>query len=548
MDVVLKMKRNGQVHRVLFTEAEITYEDVQQAIRSAHADAPFLVTRYYDDEQDLCTLSLETFSDFVKHAELKNDDAQRVLRLELTERVAPCAHSVGVDITSAVTTFVEPLLGLAKSWVVGSEHQETKKCKRRLVFLLVQLHKNKAFTAGAAAAVAVSSLPGGLAAASKQPDSFDQMAIRLFEMLPALQQALCVLVSDTEGLQQCVGKMAGLCAGGGSCSGAVLEFLTALSALTFKEQIAFVEALFARQGSAVTAQLATSWIPAMPLEHTGVTCDGCEKSDLQVLRFKCRQCRDYDLCGDCFAQKDNIHGGDCCNHEFDRIDLSPCKSWMPKHSWKGKEFLAGRWRTSGREATGRSTDAEHADLSFPVMVNNGRLLTLSWSRGDDPQQVAQAFALRHGILAQELPTILAFMDSVTAAHGDGTPVAGMGEEEDEEYEWQDALDDRKEDAHDGEKERKTTCQMESENEMSEWKEMEEAEEEVLKQAGGEQSDEEVEEDKQIGQEVDRERRREENGSGNGAILAEVVEDARYALAASQADPGLEEWRIIESIS
>lgn len=39
--------------------------------------------------------------------------------------------------------------------------------------------------------------------------------------------------------------------------------------------------------------------------HNGITCDGCELSPVQGIRYKCSVCPDYDLCSKCEAS--NIH-------------------------------------------------------------------------------------------------------------------------------------------------------------------------------------------------------------------------------------------------
>lgn len=47
--------------------------------------------------------------------------------------------------------------------------------------------------------------------------------------------------------------------------------------------------------------------------HSGVTCDGCESYPMQGLRFKCKVCKDYDLCEACFAKRHTLHDA---SHDF----------------------------------------------------------------------------------------------------------------------------------------------------------------------------------------------------------------------------------------
>ncbi|CAE6921480.1 lub1 [Symbiodinium natans] len=58
------------------------------------------------------------------------------------------------------------------------------------------------------------------------------------------------------------------------------------------------------------------------------------------------------------------------------------------------------------------------DFNFPVEVADGRRLTISWNRGDDPQQVALDFARQHGgIGAAELPDIANFIQQASGQPG-----------------------------------------------------------------------------------------------------------------------------------
>eukprot|EP00971_Amphidinium_carterae_P057324 1133547-Amphidinium_carterae.1 len=59
-----------------------------------------------------------------------------------------------------------------------------------------------------------------------------------------------------------------------------------------------------------------------------------------------------------------------------------------------------------------------SDFNYPVEVADGRRLTISWNRGEDPMQVAQRFASQHQIPINEVQDIAGFVRQVS-----GSPVA-----------------------------------------------------------------------------------------------------------------------------
>jgi predicted ATPase len=50
--------------------------------------------------------------------------------------------------------------------------------------------------------------------------------------------------------------------------------------------------------------------------HTGVSCNGCGKSVIVGIRYKCLFCKDFDFCEDCESQSTNQHDS---NHSFIKI-------------------------------------------------------------------------------------------------------------------------------------------------------------------------------------------------------------------------------------
>merc|ERR1712110_115786 len=90
----------------------------------------------------------------------------------------------------------------------------------------------------------------------------------------------------------------------------------------------------------------------VPLEHCLVTCNGCSMHPLKGPRFKCVTCPDFDLCGECFAKRGCVHGGEHADHQFQCImtdsnmwkrgpkamfgQVVDCKGEVMKGNGKGK--------------------------------------------------------------------------------------------------------------------------------------------------------------------------------------------------------------------
>mmetsp|Transcript_49150 Transcript_49150/g.114948 ORF Transcript_49150/g.114948 Transcript_49150/m.114948 type:complete len:629 (-) Transcript_49150:75-1961(-) len=69
-------------------------------------------------------------------------------------------------------------------------------------------------------------------------------------------------------------------------------------------------------------------------------------------------------------------------------------------------------------ASGPAMGGGQSDFNYPVEVADGRRLTISWNRGEDPMQVAQRFASQHQIPINEVQDIAGFVRQVS-----GSPVA-----------------------------------------------------------------------------------------------------------------------------
>merc|ERR1711953_1553924 len=74
-----------------------------------------------------------------------------------------------------------------------------------------------------------------------------------------------------------------------------------------------------------------------------------------------------------------------------------------------KSAMKGRKDSCAPTSQTRAMETDTTSMTFPVVVEDGRRLNISWNIGDDHQAVAASFAAQHGIGVGELPTILHFL-------------------------------------------------------------------------------------------------------------------------------------------
>jgi predicted transcriptional regulator len=331
---------------------------------------------------------------------------------------------------------------------------------------LWQLHSAGMRSARCVAAVVANSLDDLVTFAVEQSDVIDMAASVKPEVTQKVMEVLFASAVGVEGLEDSAGKMEAALAGEPiSASEVLLGLLTAMIELTFSARVSFLEALYTGQEERIDglfdmAQPFLAMLPPVPAEHRHVICDGCDQAPLRGPRFKCTSLPDFDLCARCFAEKDSSCGGKCNGHEFETI--TSCKG-------KGKGKGTGKWKGKRDDAEQPATDAQckreaeckgrrctsqscefhepprdklstpdaknfadeppapnaaaaaddkasspHFDVSFPVALGDGQHATLYWNLGDDPQQVAEAFVAQHGVLPEELPTVLRFVEQCMA--------------------------------------------------------------------------------------------------------------------------------------
>lgn len=89
------------------------------------------------------------------------------------------------------------------------------------------------------------------------------------------------------------------------------------------------------------------------------------------------------------------------------------------------------------KAANQDTNGEVCfDFTFPVTIEDGRRVTISWNKGDDLEKVASLFAEEHAIPPEELTTIKAFLAQATnmsegSKEGTNEPNVAVGEQKEE---------------------------------------------------------------------------------------------------------------------
>jgi len=525
MAAVLKITCQGQIHRVILPDGSITFEGVWETIQDLYPGSS-MVAKYYDDENDLCILCQASFSDFVSLSGEHN--GKKTLRLELTTEEDMCAkiaaggegqeetNDLNKPVEKVMQQFAERLspcstvnpmaammqmgMGMFKAFAKGAFNgcHDDQHGLRKIKFLILRLHQSGVLDSTAAAALGIHFLPKMLCNTLNHTDKIDCMFKKHAHALMPLLQDLHALVQSTPGLEQCEGKIADLLSNASnSASEALLELLSALDIQHLEVQAAFFRTLFIKQAPYLEQRCTeTNWckpsVPNAPFFHHGITCDGCNKSPLQGLRFKCKECADYDLCADCYTKKSCIHSGECKAHEFEIVmpwgkgvgkglgwccdkgkgkgkgkacckgkfgndrearskdhPLRPCgragckfaATWHPTHccgacahgGHHGPRCERALAPVVGINASSKieqqtpiktqlqdpleivrdGADETYFDFTFPVVVEDGRQLTISWNKVDDIDQVAMCFANVHGIPLEELPTIKGFLEHAT---------------------------------------------------------------------------------------------------------------------------------------
>jgi len=372
MAAVLKLRKEGDIRRIQMAQEQVTYEGIMKEIQLAWPDMDTFRASYVDDEGDVCTLCLASFSDFLTGSAsasqllLKVDvtspwQAQRKIPAEKqpplpgpVEGLAKAVEKLVADHVQDVQCHVQDLHQQARcrrnellqkvfAWKGKgkgkSDSCETKWLRKpkKMLFLLLQLRSAGLLSAGAWASLAASSLTEILSLEPAELEAF-MAKIQRFVSADDLRSFTASLPAASEN---------------------VLANLNALEAMPFSQRLAWLESFYVAQEGRVN-QLLDIFEQSphggcgvqVNLEHPDVICDGCEMTPLAGLRFKCLG-EDFDLCGECYAHKHEAHGG----RKFE-LRLPP--NWCSMAAVKGKG--KGKCHSKGKNKGKRNFSCTVADV------------------------------------------------------------------------------------------------------------------------------------------------------------------------------------------
>lgn len=386
---------DGEIYRLTLQE-EPSFETIVQLVASCCPEAQAFLShsncalKYADDEGDLCTLAPATFEDFLCMQRAQNS---RLLKLRLK---MPCSGRApekedmprrapeldrktlsDAELPSKSDTPPQgPPPGLEKedqdrdfssgpgAWGPGGNGGGP----RRLLSTLRMLREAGMLTPAMFASLTVQWLPLLTQRVARKVDKINHMAR---DGLDATLQKMLEIVQDqaagTPGLEHYAALIAEALGGRGGqrrLGEAILEMLKALRGLGFEVQTHFCESIASSLlpyletltskwfGDSCASSCSMSW-----QHHPGSTCSGCGAAPIVGPRFKCPACPAYDLCGNCYPQKNQLHGT-CpgCRKDFQCI-ISPggkdgkfsskgndkAEKGEYHFDWKGAGKGAGGW-------------------------------------------------------------------------------------------------------------------------------------------------------------------------------------------------------------
>jgi hypothetical protein len=341
MSATLMMIFNEKVRWVFMQEADLNYQAVVDKICDAFPELHHFVAKYLDDEGSRCTLCEASFSDFIS-----------VSRSLVSSSATNPTFQVEVyPLSPDKSSYREVEARAAPTATETSESDFTRRHPEKVVPLLSKLLEQNMTSVSAAAGLLAHALPSFIEQVTEHaadvgrhlqtlPRSFLEDLLSLSHSTGGLDSAveeLVVLMSFIESNELNDGSL------DRTAGEAVLSLLQALDTAAVDVRRAFLESLVRlTQEKDIFAMMPafTTSLADVKLSHDFVHCDGCHRHHIQGLRFKCRICKDYDLCGNCYARRPSLQEESCANHDFDCIPIE-WSMWHPSRPFDLRNRLWG---------------------------------------------------------------------------------------------------------------------------------------------------------------------------------------------------------------
>jgi len=405
-NVVLKVKYAGESYRLMLHDLP-TYDSVAIAIMDAWpefatveplADGPAVAVgilrgqaKYLDEDGDLCTLTPHTFTDFLMLHGGELPGNRRILKLVL-QCEAPAPMTTQAAPVSRARAQAPPGLAKPGTWEPeGSGHRNLASCTgpRQLLRMLQALQQSGELTPAMLISLAVAGLPAVTQRVARKVDKINHTAKHgLSSSTQRFLEALAHNAHNVPGLEWITEPLQKLLhqePGPQHLGETLLSFLKAAGFLAFDAKVRLVESvaenllpLLEEIGPEVGIgrEDPEAGRFSLTLEHPGVICDGCGMDPLRGPRFRCGICPDYDLCGNCYPRKQELHG-DCggATHTFEcllrgkgkgkgkgeckatfRAAVAASKGW-PWKPWGPYAWAEGIAATEGKQGQGQAQGA-----------------------------------------------------------------------------------------------------------------------------------------------------------------------------------------------
>ncbi|CAJ1407749.1 unnamed protein product [Effrenium voratum] len=398
---------NGEIYRLTLSE-EPSFPAILKLVSKGCPDAKLgeggAFLKYEDDEGDSCTLAESTFADFLELQKSKNS---RVLKLKV--ELPKAKDSEQPEAKRREVAEADPPSANAPPVAAGPQGpppglEEASDCgpgawgppcfeqrisgssffagpggngggPKRLLNALRMLQVEQLLTEPMFASLAVQWLPLLTQRVARKVDKINHMARdglsrKVKDVLRGLQEK----AAATPGLEPYAKQIAEGLAGNHRLGEAMLEMLKALRGLSFEVQTGFCERLaesllpnLEELAKLVTGDECPGYVGWQP--DTGVQCQNC-KNPIAGPRFTCSACPSYDLCGNCYPQKNQLHG-ECpgCRKDFQ------CTIFPGKGKGKGCEK---REKGCDRKGMGKGPRQRFCQGGWPLFLNHMNSMENLW--------------------------------------------------------------------------------------------------------------------------------------------------------------------------